>query len=160
MPLHLKLRRGERLVVNGAVLEMGARRGEILIHNQTDCLREADLLRPDEVSTPARRVHFEVQMMIVDPAARAHHTARFHALVGQLEQALGSEAMRDRLDLVRREVACGRPYRALALLRAIRRYEDVLLSAARLRAAEVAEVAAYDRLLGKPQPGESADAIA
>jgi flagellar biosynthesis regulator FlbT len=47
MPLHLKLRRGERLLVNGAVLEVGPRYGEILVHNHTNCLREGDLLQEE-----------------------------------------------------------------------------------------------------------------
>ncbi len=153
MPLHLKLRRGERLLVNGAVLEVGPRYGEILVHNHTNCLREGDLLQEAEASTPTRRVYFQVQMMIVDPSGRSGYRARFAELTEQLERALLNPQILERLGQVRAEVAADRPYRALALLRAVLKYEDMLLSRTRLQVAQEAERRAYTLLAARPAPG-------
>lgn len=138
MALRLKLRQGERLLVNGAVLEMGPRHGEIIIHNMANCLRGHELLQEEEATTPVRRVHFQIQMMIVDPENGDTYRERFEELLGQLEQALTNREMLERLAEVRAEVRDGRPYRGLALLRAVRRYEDVLLASPRPAPAGVA----------------------
>jgi flagellar protein FlbT len=150
MPLHLKLRRGERLLVNGAVLEVGSRHGELLVHNHTNCLREGDLLHQEQATTPTRRVYFQVQMMIVDPDGRSGYRARFAELTVQLERALMNPQILERLAQVRAEVAADRHYRALALLRAVLKYEDMLLSRARLQAAQEAEREAYTMLAACP----------
>jgi flagellar protein FlbT len=150
MPLHLKLRRGERLLVNGAVLEIGPRYGEILVHNHTNCLRESDLLQEDQATTPTRRVYFQVQMMIVDPDGRSRYRARFAELADQLERALMNPEILERLAQVRAEVAADRHYRALALLRAVLKYEDMLFSRARLQAAQEVERETYAQFAAHP----------
>jgi flagellar protein FlbT len=146
MPLHLKLRRGEKLLVNGAVLEIGQRHGELVIHNHINCLRGSDLLQQEDATTPTRRVYFQVQMMIVDPEGREHYARRFEELMDQLENALLNGEILERLTKVRVEVAEGRYYRGLALLRAVLKYEDMLFAAARLRAAREEERRAYQHL--------------
>jgi flagellar protein FlbT len=146
MPLHLKLRRGEKLLVNGAVLEIGQRHGELVIHNHINCLRGSDLLQQEDATTPTRRVYFQVQMMIVDPESRDAYQARFEELMDQLEQALLNGQILERLAQVRVEVAAGRYYRGLALLRAVLKYEDMLFSAAKLRVAREDERRAYQQL--------------
>lgn len=149
MPLHLKLRRGEKLLVNGAVLEIGQRHGELVIHNHINCLRGSDLLQQEDATTPTRRVYFQVQMMIVDPEARELYQARFEELLGQLERALVNPEILDRLAKVRAEVAGGRYYRGLALLRAVLKYEDMLFAAVKLRAARDEERRAYQQLAAR-----------
>jgi flagellar protein FlbT len=147
MPLHLKLRRGERLLVNGAVLEIGSRYGELVVHNHSNCLREGDLLREEDASTPTRRVYFQVQMMIVDPNGSDAYRARFDELTGQLEQALMNPEILERLGRVRAEVSAGRYYQGLALLRAVIKYEDLLFSRAKLQTAQQVERHAYETLV-------------
>jgi flagellar biosynthesis repressor protein FlbT len=143
MALHLKLRRGEKLLLNGALLEMGGRYGEVLIHNQSHCLRDSEILREAEVTTPTRHVYFQVQMMIVDPANAPIYRERFAVLVDQLLQAFKKPEIARRLEEVRIQVAQGQVYRALALLRAVLSYEDMLLAAAELEAAREAERLAH-----------------
>jgi flagellar protein FlbT len=146
MPLHLKLRRGEKLLINGAVLEIGQRYGEVIVHNQSNCLRGSDLLTEEEASTPTRRVYFAVQMMIVDPPQAVAHRQRFHQLCDQLCSAFVNADILARLAQVRVEVDKGEAYRALALLRAVLRYEAMILSRGRLDDARDAERAAHARL--------------
>ena len=65
-------------------------------------------------------------------------------------QAFKKPEIARRLDEVRAEVGRGDTYRALSLLRAVLRYESMLLSAAELDAARDAERLAHARLGAVP----------
>ena len=155
MPLHLKLRRGERLLVNGAVIEIGSRLGEIVIHNQSHCLREAELMAEADATTPTRRLYFRVQRLIVEPDAREQHLAAAETMIGELEDVFSNAETLERLRRVRAAIARGDAYGALSLLRAVLKYEDMLLAAAKLRTARALEQAAHERLR-RPDAGTAA----
>ena len=74
MALKLSLKPGERLVLNGAVLQNGDRRGVILLQNKASVLREKDIMQEDEANSPSRRIYFAVMMMYIDEA----NAARYH----------------------------------------------------------------------------------
>ena len=63
MPLKLSLKPGETIIVNGAVVRNGDRRGVLLLENQARILREKDIMQPEEATTPARRAYFAVMQM-------------------------------------------------------------------------------------------------
>src|SRR3954464_3414369 len=66
LPLKLSLKPGERFVLNGAVVQNGDRRAVLVLQNKASVLREKDILQPDDVQTPARRIYFPVMMMYLD----------------------------------------------------------------------------------------------
>ena len=146
MPLHLKLRRGERLLVNGAVIEIGTRFGEVILHNQSHCLRESDLMPEAEATSPTRRLYFQVQGMITEPTRRAEHGALAEKLLGSLESVFANAEILAQLARVRDALAAGDAYRGMGLLRAVLKYEDMLLAAAKLKSARDLERAAHARL--------------
>jgi flagellar biosynthesis repressor protein FlbT len=147
MPLHLKLRRGERLLVNGAVIEIGSRFGEVVIHNQSHCLREAELMREAEANSPTRRLYFKVQSLIVDPGVVQECAVEAQTMITELETVFSNHEILAQLRRVRESLAGGDAYAAMSLLRAVMKYEDMLLAAAKLRAARDLERAAHGRLL-------------
>ena len=69
MPLKLSLKPGEKFVLNGAVVQNGDRRGVLILQNKASVLREKDIMQPEDVNTPARRVYFPVMMMYLDESA-------------------------------------------------------------------------------------------
>lgn len=71
MPLKLSLKPGERFVLNGAVVQNGDRRGVLILQNKASVLREKDILQPDDINSPAKRIYFPVMMMYLDEAAAA-----------------------------------------------------------------------------------------
>lgn len=74
MPLTLRLKPGERLIVNGAVLRNGSPRAvEIELLNQVTTLHERDLMLPEQAVLPLERLYFEIQMMHLEPAAQDAH---------------------------------------------------------------------------------------
>jgi flagellar protein FlbT len=74
MPLSLRLKPGERLIVNGAVLRNGSPRAiELELLNHVTTLHERDLMLPENADTPLKQLYFEVQMMHLEPEAAETH---------------------------------------------------------------------------------------
>jgi len=74
--LVLKLGPNERVLVNGAVIENGDRRSRLaIITPNANILRLRDAIRPDDVTTPVKRICYATQLVLsgdVSPAD-AHH---------------------------------------------------------------------------------------
>jgi len=66
LPLKLSLKPGEKFVLNGAVVQNGDRRSVLVLQNKASVLREKDIMQPDDVQTPARRIYFPVMMMYLE----------------------------------------------------------------------------------------------
>ena len=58
MPLKLEFKSGDKLIINGAVVENIGSNAKILIHNESAILREKEILSVADTSTPASRVYF------------------------------------------------------------------------------------------------------
>jgi flagellar protein FlbT len=67
VPLKLDFKSGDKLVINGAVLENIGTNAKILIHNESAILREKEILSIAETSTPASRVYFALQCAYMFP---------------------------------------------------------------------------------------------
>ena len=77
--LVLKLGPGERVLVNGAVIENGARRNRLsILTPNANILRLRDAIHPDEVNTPVRRVCYIAQLVLsgdADPGEARNRAA-------------------------------------------------------------------------------------
>ena len=63
--LVLKLNPRERVLINGAVIENGDRRSRLSIMTpNVNILRLRDAIRPDEATTPVRRVCYIAQLVL------------------------------------------------------------------------------------------------
>jgi flagellar protein FlbT len=117
MPLKLSLKPGETFVVNGAVVRNGDRRGVLLLENQARVLREKDILRPDEATTPVRRVYFAImQMYLLGEIDGPAYTQTAEA-VATLLAAGSSEGERASVLEISADVAAADLYRALSRCR-------------------------------------------
>ncbi len=67
MPLKLDLKSGEKMVINGAVLENVGANSKILVHNHAMILREKEVLTEELCSTPASRVYLALQCAYIFP---------------------------------------------------------------------------------------------
>lgn len=65
--LRLGLRAGERIYVNGAVLRVD-RKVRLELLNEATFLLEAHVMKPEEATSPVRRLYFLVQGVLMDPA--------------------------------------------------------------------------------------------
>jgi flagellar protein FlbT len=124
MALKLSLKPHERLVLNGAVLQNGDRRGVILLQNKASVLREKDIMQEDEANSPSRRIYFAVMMMYIDEGnAASYHDAFVHRLQEFMGAIRNPEILAECLS-VSRQVLAHEYYKALMLCRKLIAYED------------------------------------
>lgn len=130
MGLVLKVKAGDRLVVNGAVLRNAGRNQMMIeIENQSDVLRAEEILVESMASTPVRRLCHQIQIAMVSRESRGELLPRIHAALDELESALGKsqgKVLRD----VRAQIEQTNLYGAYRLLLPVITYEDALLAMA------------------------------
>ena len=88
MTLRISLRDGERMVVNGAVLQ-AVGRTNLCVENKAMILRGRDVMTVEEANTPARLLYFACMMAYIDPDNATHREAVVKQ-VGELMTALQS----------------------------------------------------------------------
>ena len=127
MPLKLSLKPGERFVVNGAVLQNGDRRAVLLLQNKASILREKDIIQPDDVNTPGRRIYFPIMMMYLDPSEAEKFYDEFVMRLNEFMGAIRSTDVLKECVSLSREVMSADYYKALTRCRKLLTYEQGLL---------------------------------
>lgn len=125
--LHISLRPGERIYVNGAVLKVD-RKVSIEFLNDVTFLMEHHVLQPDETRTPLRQLYFVVQMALIDPSAGANARELFPSLFRPLLEAFENPKIRSGLAEVHDLFERGRNFEALKVLRPLFAIEDAILA--------------------------------
>ncbi|MEK9673593.1 MAG: flagellar biosynthesis repressor FlbT [Rhodospirillaceae bacterium] len=77
MPLKLDFKAGEKLVINGAVVENVGGNAKLLVHNESAIIREKEVLAQAETNTPAARVYFALQCAYMFPRHEAEYVDAF-----------------------------------------------------------------------------------
>ena len=128
--LVLKLRDGERVLVNGAVIEASGRGCRLrVLTPDTHILRLRDAIDPARAATPVGRLTHLVQMMVAGTVPDAEAAAEAVAALDALEAAFVDADDRDAVRAIREEIEAGRPYPALRALGPLRRREAEILAA-------------------------------
>ena len=83
MALKLTLSPKEKLVVNGAVIQNGERRANVVIQNKAAILREKDIMMPDEATTPMRRIYFAIMMMYLEESSVMQYRDLFNERIAE-----------------------------------------------------------------------------
>ena len=128
MGLKLSLKPGEKIAINGAVIVNGDRRAEIVVENHANILRERDILKAEEATSPARRVYLPVMMMALDPAARPAAFPEFDRRITEFAGAVTDPGALSLCLKISAAVANGAYYRALGGCRALIEFESERLS--------------------------------
>ena len=81
MPLKLSLPRGEKLVVNGAVIKNDGPDVNLVFENRAHILRQKDIMTMDDATTPARRVYLALQCAYMFIDHRSEHLTDFRSLL-------------------------------------------------------------------------------
>jgi flagellar protein FlbT len=126
--LVLKLAPGERVLINGAVIENGDRRTRLtLLTPNANVLRLRDAIHPDEARTPVRRVAYVAQLAVAGEAEPDTAKAQLQTGLRQLADVFrdGESAATIRTALA--HVEEGRFYPALRSIRTLLPIEEALL---------------------------------
>ena len=57
----IEIKSGDKLIINGAVIENTGSNTKLLIHNQASILRQKEVMSEEDSITPAARVYFALQ---------------------------------------------------------------------------------------------------
>ena len=124
MPLKLSLKPGEKFVLNGAVVQNGDRRGVLVLQNKASVLREKDIMQPEDVNSPARRIYFPVMMMYLDEKDAANFHDEFTLRLTQFMGAVKNPDVLTECVSCSRHVLARQYYKALMSARKILDYEE------------------------------------
>ena len=118
--LILKLAPGERLLINGAVIENGDRRSRISIKSpNANILRLKEAIHPDEVATPVARVCYTLQLVLAGDADPLEGRRDGLKGIEQLSQVFDDRDSRNVLDRATSDLIAGNFYQALRQLRTL-----------------------------------------
>jgi len=129
--LVLKLSPGERVLINGAVIENGDRRSRLAIMTpNAHILRLRDAIHPEQANTPVRRVCYIAQLVLSGDVTPADARQQLLRGIEQLSQVLVDYDSRTQLSLATEAVLEDAHYQALKALRALLPREARLLAGA------------------------------
>lgn len=118
--LILKLAPGERVLINGAVIENGDRRSRIAIRSpNANILRLKEAIHPDAADTPVARVCYAIQLVLSGDADGAEAGREILRGIEQLSQVFEDRDSRNALDRATSDVIAGNFYQALRQLRSL-----------------------------------------
>lgn len=130
--LVLKLGPGERVLINGAVIENGERRSRLAIRTpNAHILRLRDAIHPEEVNTPVRRVCYVAQLVLSGDVSPADARLQLLRGIEQLSQVLTDHDSRALLSAATAAVLEDQHYQVLKALRGLLPREERLFAAGR-----------------------------
>jgi flagellar protein FlbT len=133
LPLLIDLKPGEKIIVNGAVIENAGGGTKIRIHNHCNVLRQKEVLSEHDVVTPAARVYFCLQNAYVFSEQRERHLLAFERYLKEYVEACPSAI--PVAEEVVTQIAAGRDYHAIKAARKLLQHESMLAEYMRLNAA-------------------------
>lgn len=123
--MHITLRPGEKLYLNGAVLRTD-RKVSLELLNDATFLLEAHVMHVDRATTPVRQLYFIVQMMLMNPLDTRASQSLFGETVSLMLSAYEDRIIRQAIEQTSHLVVDARYFEALKMLRAVFERDDVL----------------------------------
>ncbi len=124
MALKLSLKPGEKFVINGAVVVNGDRRTTLVIQNKVSLLRQKDILLPQNVDTPVKRIYFPIMMLYLDSPGGKGYADEFSQRMAEFMNAItNSDALKDCIKIIE-AVNSKEYYRALMICKKLLPFEQ------------------------------------
>ncbi|MBB2963830.1 flagellar biosynthesis repressor FlbT [Methylobacterium sp. R2-1] len=127
--MHLSLKAGERVYINGAVVRVD-RKVALELMNDATFLLEGHVLQAEEATTPLRQLYFAAQTVLIAPAQAGPARALYAQIEDGILAATTDPVMRDGLAAAHALVEAGRAFEALKIIRGLYTTEADLLGAA------------------------------
>lgn len=129
MGMKVTLRPGERIIINGAVVQNDGRTATIAIDSEAQVLREQMVMHPETATkSPSRQAYYLCMLAYIEPDRETEHKKAFVAWMAEIMDAF--QAPKVKLACADTLLAVGRReyFRALQLLRQVIEYEDSVLA--------------------------------
>lgn len=130
MPLRLKLKPQEKVVIGNTVIENGLKSATFLIHSKTIILREKDIMQEEEANSPARRIYYVSLLMYLAGSteeSQVHHPV-FKELTRQFQEACPTPEAIELISDIGTKILNDNFYGALKSARHLIAYEEKVLS--------------------------------
>ena len=125
--LVLELRQGEFMVVNGAPIRFRTK-SRIELAGHARFLFGKQIMGPDQVDSPARRIYFALQTSYIGTEIeRAAGLDAARVLIAEFQTTTTSDLAREILERAWTAAEADDCYKALKLVRRIMRHEDAIL---------------------------------
>lgn len=124
--MHISLKAGEKLFLNGAVFQTD-RKVTLELLNDATFLLESHVMQPEDTTTPLRQLYFVAQSLLVDPANADAARRLFFRHLASLMTTFSNPSILLNLDEVGRLLSEGRAFEALKALRGMFPQEDAIL---------------------------------
>lgn len=129
MPLTLKLKNGQKVIINGAVVENSGPPATIVVHNSANILRDKDVVTEQEAKSPAGLVYYALQCAYLFEDNRDEFLKQFEALLRDYVAAAPSAAPLA-IEMLT-PASKGDLYGALRIARRLREHEEERIAALR-----------------------------
>jgi flagellar biosynthesis repressor protein FlbT len=123
MPLKIKMKPDEEIIVNGCVIKNGSKSAMISIENYADVIRGKDILQQEDATTPVREVYYLIQSAIIYSKAREKIVPHIQQRLADLVQAV-SGSNQGLIFEAANNVSAMQYYKALTCVRTIMREEN------------------------------------
>ena len=128
--MHITLRAGEKLYLNGAVLRAD-RKVSLELMNDAVFLLESHVMSVERATTPLRQLYFIVQTLLMNPLDKTAAQALFDETMPRMVASYVDPIVLACLADTARHVSAGRDFDALKILRAAFSRDDTLMEASR-----------------------------
>lgn len=127
MALVIDLKPGEKILIGTAVITNDAQRTRLHISGDAPILREKDVMREDEATSPCKRVYFLVQCMYMSSNPSEYHQKYFN-LVKEIQHAAPRTAFF--FLAINEQIIDGSYYKAMREARELIKFEEELIGQA------------------------------
>ena len=125
MPLKIELKSGDKIFINGAVIENGGQNASLVLFNEATIMREKEVLNESSAITPASRVYYTLQCAYLFKDARDKYLRSYDKFLDDYLTACPSAI--EIGDEIRRNVSEGRIYKGLKEAQKLITHEQNLL---------------------------------
>lgn len=125
--MHLSLRAGERIFINGAVIRVD-RKVTIELMNDATFLLENHVLQVEDATTPLKQLYFVVQAILIDPNSAERALQVFRDLHPATVTTFENPEIVAGLQSVAEMVDLGRTFDALKVIRGLFPLEQDLIT--------------------------------
>jgi flagellar protein FlbT len=129
VPLKLKLKPGEKILIAGALITNGDAPTHFYIENKVPLLREKDILTEGEAKSVCEKIYFVIQLMYFTP----ENVKELHQVYWKHVKALlkASPSMVELVSTISEKLLVEKYYDALKLTKNMIEYERKLISYAK-----------------------------
>lgn len=154
MPLLIELKSGDRIFINGAVIENGGPNTRLVLHNEATIMREKEILNEESAITPASRVYHSLQCAYLFKEDKDNYLRAYDKFLDEYLAACPSAL--GIVNKIRKHVSEGRIYKGLKEAQALIIHEQKTLEACQIDLAQ--KIIDMDKKAGEEEGGADTSA--